>query len=77
MKGSRTDVGIWAPSCIQHGFSDSSSWLSNDYKVKGVKLAEAVQKFIDDPMHPLWLEDDQSWPSNTGCNGKKSIWFLK
>jgi hypothetical protein len=37
MEDSRTDIGIWAPACIQHGFSDTSAWLSNNYKVKGYK----------------------------------------
>lgn len=26
IKGSRNDVGIWAPSCVQHGFTDTGSF---------------------------------------------------
>lgn len=38
MKGNRTDVGLWAPACAQHGFSDIPSFNDDNYKVKGVKV---------------------------------------
>jgi hypothetical protein len=57
MKSNRSDVGLWAPACVQHGFSDSPAFTSHNYLVKGVKLADAVQQFINDPTHALWLQD--------------------
>jgi hypothetical protein len=37
--------------------------------VKGLKLSEAVQKFLDNPENPEWNLDENPWPSNQGCSG--------
>lgn len=39
MKGNRTDVGIWAPACAQHGYTDAISFNDDRYKVKGVRAS--------------------------------------
>lgn len=69
MKGNRSDIGLWAPACVQHGFSDEISFTDEHYKVKGVSLAEAVQYFINNPNSAPWLQDENPWPSNSGCSG--------
>lgn len=33
IKGNRKDVGVWAPSCVQHGFTDMSSFADPLYKI--------------------------------------------
>jgi len=58
MKGNRTDVGLWAPACVQHGFSDAISFTDNHYKVRGISLAETVQTFLDNPNSAPWMQDE-------------------
>lgn len=46
MKGNRNDIGFWAPACVQHGFSDESSFKDPNYKVPtntGKMLYEAIE----------------------------------
>ncbi len=67
-------VGIWAPSCIQHGFIDTSlSFNSDKYRIptiNGIKLSEAIARFIDDPhAKDQFYIDELGWPINTGCSG--------
>lgn len=69
MKGNRSDIGLWSPACVQHGFSDERSFTDEHFKVKGVGLAEAVQRFLDNPTEAPWLVDEDPWPSNSGCSG--------
>lgn len=37
--------------------------------MKGYTVADAIQRFLNDPNHPDWLVDDGPWPTNAGCNG--------
>lgn len=32
IKGNRTNVGAWAPSCIQHGFTDCPTFTDSRFK---------------------------------------------
>ena len=44
-KGDRKDVGIWAPSCVQHGFSFDASLVTDMYRIPtgtGQHLYEAI-----------------------------------
>lgn len=46
IKGNRTDVGTWSPSCVQHGFSAGSSFTDSRYKVpsgSGKMVFEAIE----------------------------------
>ena len=36
IKGERTDVGAWSPSCVQHGFTDMSSFTDPRFKIPSV-----------------------------------------
>lgn len=38
MKNNRTDIGLWAPACVQHGFTHVSSFTDDNYLVKGIKV---------------------------------------
>lgn len=69
----RTDVGIWAPSCIQHGFEIYGSYDSDSYKIpsgSGTTLLDAIKQFLDNPVSEgnLWI-DQVGWPDNQGCSG--------
>lgn len=69
MKSKKQDLGLWAPACVQHGFSDESPFNDFHYQVGNLKVSEAVQRFIDNPQNPEWLYDAEPWPSNNGCSG--------
>lgn len=69
MRGNRTDIGFWSPSCVQHGYSDESSYNNQSYKVNGMTLAAAVQEFLDNPNSAKVYVDTKSWPANVGCSG--------
>jgi hypothetical protein len=46
LKINKKGVGLWAPACIQHGFSDSDSFNNQNYKVPqktGLTLVEALR----------------------------------
>lgn len=46
MRGDRKDVGVWAPSCVQHGYTDMRSFTDSRYKipsVNGPMVSEAIQ----------------------------------
>ena len=46
IKGNRTNVGVWAPACVQHGFTDMSSFADARYKVpsgSGKMVFEAIR----------------------------------
>jgi hypothetical protein len=45
-------TGLWAPACIQHGFSDCNAFNDQMFKVPGIvgtSLTDTVKKFLDDP----------------------------
>lgn len=66
------EYGIWAPSCIQHGFVVSSSFNSPNYQVpsgSGVTLSEAIWKFVENPSSGKnRYVDSVAWPNNKGCS---------
>lgn len=73
MKKVKSNVGLWSPACVQHGYSDEFWFNDEHYKVNGSKLSEAVQRFIDNPDNPEWLYDAGPWPSNAGCSGIRTF----
>ena len=72
MMKNRTDVGIWSPVCVQHGFIYYPSFVSDKYRIPtttGKHAYEAVQEFVDNPNKaPVYMDKDK-WPANTGCDG--------
>jgi hypothetical protein len=72
IKGSRSDVGFWAPSCVQHGFTDSSSFTDARFAIpsaNGPTIAQAIAEFLKDPYNAKVYLDQVPWPYNTACNG--------
>lgn len=66
------NVGVWSPTCIQHGFSDDGSFANPNYRIPsgiGITLAEAVKAFLDNPSGNHIYIDDFGWPANKGCSG--------
>ena len=51
---------MWAPSCVQHGFTDTDSFTDSRFRIPsdtGVTVAEAIQKFLDDPYNaPVYFD---------------------
>lgn len=46
LKNNRTDVGLWAPSCAQHGFTDDPTFTNSSFRVpsgSGRMVSEAIQ----------------------------------
>ena len=76
----RTDVGVWAPSCVQHGFTDTSTFTSDNFRVPGgfgSTAAEAIEKFLKSPEEGPWLVDEVEWPLNSRCNGYQQSNLVK
>lgn len=72
IKGTRKDVGIWSPSCVQHGFTDTSSFTDARVaipSVNGPTVAEAIAEFLKDPYNAKVYLDQVPWPYNSACNG--------
>jgi hypothetical protein len=49
MLRSKKNAGIWSPSCVQHGFSDSLCLSSDSYKVPGLVgkgIVETIREFL-------------------------------
>jgi hypothetical protein len=85
MMKAKPQTGVWSPSCAQHGFSDSPSLNSPNYRVPGLigkGMIEAIQQFLSNPVQPPVDIDKVNWPDNKGCNGlsnnfnlrKKALW---
>ena len=75
IRGNRTDVGVWAPACVQHGFLVYPSLSSKDFRVPtcaGLSLEAAIERFLHNPTDANWNLDRVPWPWNTGCNGKNA-----
>ena len=75
IKNGRRDVGLWAPACAQHGFTDTDSFTDTNFRVpsgSGPMVYEAIQEFLDNPEEAPWYIDEQPWPSNSGCSGLSS-----
>ena len=65
-------VGIWSPSCIQHGFTAELSYYSEKYLIPsgtGISLAKAINAFLLNPSGQHIYIDDFGWPANSGCSG--------
>ena len=49
----KSNSGAWCPSCVQHGFSDTSaSFNSDDFKVPGLVgrgMVDTIRKFLENP----------------------------
>lgn len=76
IKRDRKDVGVWGPSCSQHGFIDTDTFTDTNFRVptgSGPMVHEAIQQFLDDPDNAPWYLDEVDWPLNVGCSGKKSF----
>ena len=76
LKGTRKDVGVWGPSCAQHGFTDQPSFTDPRYRVPsgtGPMAFEAIQQFLDDPDNAPWHLDQVPWPQNSGCSGQSLL----
>ena len=67
---------MFGPACVQHGFTDESSFTSGDYRVPsgiGMKIDEVIKQFLENPEKAPWLLDEGEWPTvNKGCNGLAS-----
>ena len=76
MKLDKKNLGIWGIACIQHCFINKKSLTDKNYKIpstNGLRIYEAIQKFLHDPTNPPWLLDQALWPTaNVGCNGLSS-----
>jgi len=45
----KPNLGVWSPSCIQHGFTTTHDFNSPNYKVPGLvgkMMTEAIQEFL-------------------------------
>jgi hypothetical protein len=52
LRRERKDVGLWAPACAQHGFTDTDTFTDGNFRVPsgtGPKVWEAIKEFLDDP----------------------------
>lgn len=78
LKNNRKDVGVWGPSCAQHGFSCGDALNDTNYRVPsgtGKLLYEVINDFLEDPDNAPWYLDEEQWPANEGCKGKSSYRF--
>ena len=67
IKGDRKDVGLWGPSCAQHGFTDDPTFTNSNFRIPsgtGPMVHEAIQQFLDDPDNAPWYMDEVPWPYN-------------
>lgn len=48
----KADAGVWSPSCVQHGFTDTRSFNDARYKVPGLvgkSIPETIAEFLERP----------------------------
>jgi len=72
LRANRKDVGLWAPSCAQHGYTDTDTFTDPNFRVpsgSGVMVYEAIREFLRDPKNAPWYMDEVGWPYNAGCSG--------
>ena len=72
----KKNIGVWAPACVQHGFSLTKSYNSNQYRVPsktGKKLYEGIASFLEDPNDAPKYMDSVYWPHNEGCSDLESF----
>jgi hypothetical protein len=73
-------TGIWSPSCVQHGYTDSPTFNDPRYKVPGITgktIPETIVEFLQNPLNPPVVVDNVDWPQNKGCNGLDGVWNLR
>lgn len=73
-------TGLWSPSCVQHGYTDSPSFNDPRYKVPGLTgkgIPETITEFLANPEKPPIVVDTVNWPDNKGCNGLSGLWNLR
>lgn len=72
IKANRKDVGLWAPSCVQHGYTDTTTFTDPRFQIpsaNGPTVSEAISQFLENPDSPPWYMDQVPWPYNSGCSG--------
>jgi hypothetical protein len=53
MKGHRSDIGGWGPSCVQHGFIDVPSLTNTSFRIPssiGPTLNDMIGIFLKKPL---------------------------
>ena len=70
LRGDRTDIGIWAPACVQHVYLPYP--FANDPSIKSgssPSLNQIIDDFLDDPQDaPVYITEDP-WLADLGCSG--------
>ena len=65
-------TGVWAPACVQHGFTDTFSFNDTRYRIPsetGPMIFEVIKNFLDNQENPPVHMDTVDWPNNKGCSG--------
>ena len=67
-------VGIWAPSCVQHGFTHVPEAFNGDsYRIPnsaGMTISSSIATFLSNPDSLVNIHiDTVTWPDNKGCSG--------
>lgn len=76
----KPQTGLWAPSCVQHGYTDSPSFNDPRYKIPGLvgkSIPETIVEFLENPEKPPIVIDSVDWPGNKGCNGLSNLLNLR
>jgi hypothetical protein len=66
-------VGAWMPSCVQHGFTDMSSFTDPRFQIPSVggpMVSLAIAQFIANPEEARMYIDQVPWPYNIACSGQ-------
>jgi hypothetical protein len=80
MLETKPQTGLWSPSCVQHGYTDSSAFNDPRYKVPGLtgkSIPETIAEFLAHPEKPPVVVDNVDWPWNEGCSGMEGIGGLR
>jgi hypothetical protein len=67
LKGNRSDVGAWVPSCVQHGFTDMDSFTDVRFRIPsadGPVVSLAIAEFLANPNEAKMYVDLVPWPYN-------------
>ena len=57
-----TDISVWSPVCVEHGFSDAPFFTDPKFKVEGFKVSDIVGEFVKSKLSEssskkYWLVD--------------------
>ena len=80
MMKDKPNMGVWSPSCVQHGFINGQSFYDTNYRVPtnfGKEVNDALVEFLANPTKPPIYIDTVNWPYNTGCSGKAKMINLR